>query len=467
MNRKNLSIRRRSISTVTTVVIVVIVIIVAAAGGVLYLSTLTKTSGTTTTSSSTLSTIQIVFGATLSMSGQFQPFGTEQNWTLYQAVSDINSYGGIPLKNGTHAMVKLIVLNDGSDASTASSNLNTLVSTDHAIVILGELGGVQDATAQTFATSNQIPYIGPVYISQFKSCTSGCSSNWIFAPFENETNEAHVFLNWFNKISPPPGTIAFFGEGDPAAAANNQAGEAYAQHLGYTVCTCSDTSFTTGSTSEMNTFISTAKSDGVVAVYGLPNPPDAQLMATTAKADNFAPKAWLLTRGTAVGAFTVTAAGGVGNDSQGFMSAFPWQPLVPYNGTLLGHSVSNSKLVSEYMAYWHIPPTLEGVYYTEALVAADAIENANNLTNVAIRQALVSGTFQTPMGTVNFTPGGQWVQSDADILLMQWQPVATSTGVIQELQTLEPSSINTTSFVYYPFTWPTSNEVKLACPANC
>jgi ABC-type branched-subunit amino acid transport system substrate-binding protein len=463
MYRKGLSITRRSISTVIAVVIVVVIIIVAVAGGVLYLSSLTKTSNNTTSSGST---IQIVFGATLSMSGQFQPFGTEQNWTLYQAVSDINSYGGIPLKNGSHAMVKLIVLNDQSDASTASSNLNTLVSTDHAIVILGELGGVQDATAQTFATSNQIPYIGPVYISQFKSCSSGCPSNWIFAPFENETNEAHVFLNWFHKIN-PTGTIAFFGEGDPAAAANNQAGEAYAQKLGYTVCTCSDTSFSTGSTSEMNTFIQAAKSAGAIAVYGLPNPPDAQLMATTAKNNGYAPKAWLLTRGTAVGAFTVTAAGGVGNDSQGFMSAFPWQPLVPYNGTLIGHIVSNSKLVSEYEAYWHIPPTLEGVYYTEALVAADAIENANNLTNFAIRQALVSGTFQTPMGTVSFTPGGQWIQSDSDILLMQWQPVTTGSGVIQELQTLEPSSINTTSYVYYPFTWPTSSEVKLACPSNC
>lgn len=81
----------------------------------------------------------------------------------------------------------------------------------------------------------------------------------------------------------------------------------------------------------------------------------------------------------------------MGKDSQGFMSAFPWNPGVPYVGNLLGHNVSNSQLVQEYESYWHFPPTIEGVYYTEALVAADAIENANNLTNVAIRQVLLTG----------------------------------------------------------------------------
>ncbi|MDH2901841.1 MAG: ABC transporter substrate-binding protein, partial [archaeon] len=279
----------------------------------------------------------------------------------------------------------------------------------------------------------------------------------------------HVFLNWFKKVDPSLGSIAFFGEGDPAAAANNAAGEAYATQLGFTVDkSCSDTTFTTGSTSEMDTFISCVKAAGDVAVYGLPNPPDAQLMATTAKTYGYAPKAWLITRGTAVGAFTATSAGGVGNDSQGFMSAFPWNPGVPYVGNLIGlKNISNSQLVSEYEKAWGFPPTLEGVYYTEALVAADAIQHANNLTNVAIRQALLTGTFQTPMGTVNFSPGGQWVQSEQDILLMQWQNVVVNGATQQVLQILAPSSINTTSFVYYPFTWPTSNETKLACPTNC
>jgi branched-chain amino acid transport system substrate-binding protein len=476
-----MNVKRRSIvsiSTVLAVAIAVIVIIAAVAGGILYLSS--RTSSTTSSSTSTSgvssssssgSTIQIVFGATLSMTGSLSAFGQEQNWTLFQAVSDINSFGGIPLSNGSHAMVKLVVLDDKSDPTTASSNLAQLLSQDHAMIILGELGGVQDSTAQQFASSNKIPYIGPVYISAYKN-SSNAANNWIFAPFQNETNEAHVFLNWFHNLDPSTSshnvTIAFFGEGDPAALYNNNAGEAYARQLGYTVCSCSNLQFTPGDQTGMTNFISAAKTANAEAVYGLPLPPDAVMMANTAKSLNYTPVAWMMTRGTAVAPFAISSIGGVGNLSQGFTTSFPWDPLVPYQGNLLGHTINNSQIVSEYMAaHNNQPPTLEGVYYTEVLVAADAIQAAGNLSNTAIRQALLSGTFQTPMGTVNFTPGGQWVQSQQYILLMQWQNRnVPGVGITPTLQILEPQNINTTSYEYYPFQWyssPTNQPMK-TCP---
>ncbi len=441
-----------SISTVAAAVIVIIIVIIAAVAAVVFFYNPGTSSNVTHT---------ITFGATLSLTGNLQAFGVEQNWTLNKAVSDINALGGILLANGTHVLVKLVVLDDQSNPTVGLTNLQDLVSTYHSTVILGELGGVQDSVAQSFSSQNQIPYIGPVYISAFKTCASPCSNAWIFAPFENETNEAHIFLNWFKTEIPASSSIkiAFFGEAnDPAAQYNNQAGEAYAQQLGYTVCTCSDTTFTPLSQSEMTSFITAAKAQNVSAVYGLPLPPDAVMMLNTAKQNGFTPDAWLLTRGTAVAPFAVTSLGGLGNLSSGVMSAFPWQPAVPYTGMLLGHNESNSVLVSDYMAAFGHPPTLEGVYYTEVLVAADAIAAAGNLTNTAIRQALRTQTFQTPMGTVNFTPGGQWVQSESSILLMQWQIVSPT---VQALQILEPTSIATTHYLIYPFSYwasPTSQQ---------
>ncbi|MGI0084666.1 MAG: ABC transporter substrate-binding protein [Nitrososphaerales archaeon] len=455
---------RQSISTAGAAVVVIIVIIVAAVAAVVFLS---SPGTSTTSSSSTPRTITITFGATLSLTGNLMAFGVEQNWTLNKAVADINAFGGIPLQNGSHALVKLIVLDDQSKPTIGQSNLQTLATTDHATVILGELGGVQDSVAQSFSSANQIPYIGPVYISQFKTCAGSCSNAWIFSPFENETNEAHIFLNWFKTVVTPSSSvkISFFSEtGDPAAQANTGAGEAYATQLGYAVCTCSDTSFTPLSQSEMTAFIQGAKTSNVTAIYGLPLPPDAVMMVNTAKANGFTPKAWLMTRGTAVAPFSVIGLGGLGNLSSGVMSAFPWQPAVPYTGMLFGHNESNPVLVGDYEAVFHHPPTLEGVYYTEALVAADAIAAASNLTNVAIRQALRTGTFQTPMGVVNFTPGGQWVQSEADILLMQWQIIGGGPSAIQALQILEPTSIATTSYLIYPFTYWNSTSTQQTRP---
>ncbi|TLX97837.1 MAG: hypothetical protein E6K96_02140 [Thaumarchaeota archaeon] len=446
--------RRRGERAVSTIVAAVIVVVIIAAAAASYFFLAPTSQGIQTTTPP--KTVEIVFGATLSMTGQLQAFGQEQNWTLSYAVQSINDLGGIPLSDGTRGIVKLVVLDDKTDPSVAQSNLQTLVSQYHANVIMGELGGVQDSVAQQFASRNQIPYIGPVYTSVAKSCAD-CSNAWIFSPFHNETNEAHIFFNWFRTVDPSTPshnvTVAFFGEGDPAAQANNLGGEAYARTLGYAVCTCSDLTFTPGSTSEMTSFISAAKSAGAEAIYGLPIPPDAVLMVNTAHQLNYAPKAWLLTRGTAVAPFAIPALGGAGNLSVGVMSAFPWQPSVPYVGKLLGKNVSNSEIVGKYEAKWQHPPTLEGVYFTEALIAADAIQKAGSVNSVAIRGALLSTTFQTPMGDVSFTSGGQWIQSGKFMLMMQWQNAVINGQTLQVLQVLEPTSVATTNYILYPFSW--------------
>src|SRR2546427_755556 len=361
----------RAISAIVAAVIIVVIIAAAAASYFLLAPTSQGNQATTPPK-----TVEVVFGATLSMTGQLQAFGQEQNWTLSYAVQSINDLGGIPLSDGTRGIVKLVVLDDKTDPSIAQSNLQTLVSQYHAQVIMGELGGVQDSVAQQFASRNQIPYIGPVYSSVAKTCAD-CSNAWIFSPFHNETNEAHIFFNWFRTVDPSTPshnvTVAFFGEGDPAAQANNLGGEAYARTLGYTVCTCSDLTFTPGSTSEMTSFISAAKSGGAEAIYGLPLPPDAVLMVNTAHQLDYAPKAWLLTRGTAVAPFAIPALGGAGNLSVGGMSAFPWQPSVPYAGKLM--------------------------------------------------------------------------------LMMQWQNAVINGQKLQVLQVLEPTSVATTNYILYPFSW--------------
>ena len=443
----------RSITGTTAAAVVIVLIVIAAVAGYFFLYVPGSATPTSTTQTKP---ITIVFGATLSMTGQLQAFGQEQNWTLSSAIDVINSFGGIPLANGSHALVKLVVLDDKTDASIAQTNLQTLVSQYNSAIILGELGGVQDGTAQQFASRNQIPYIGPVYNSAVKTC-SDCSNSWIFSPFHNETNEANVFLNWFHSVDPSTSshnvTIAFFGEGDPAAQANNQAGEAYAKSLGYTVCSCSDLTFTPVSSSEMSSFISSAKSAGAEAVYGLPLPPDAVLMIETAHQLNYSPKAWLLTRGTAVAPFAIPALGGAGNLTVGVMSAFPWQPQVPYSGNLLGHTINNSGIVANYEAAFHHPPTLDGVYFSEVIVAADAIAKAGTLDRAAIRQALRTTTFETPMGEMNFSPGGQWIQSGKYMLMMQWQNLAVGGTTIQALQILEPTNVATTNYIIYPFSW--------------
>jgi branched-chain amino acid transport system substrate-binding protein len=451
----------RSISKIATVAVVVIIIVIAVVG-VYLVSMKPKSTGT-----SSASTVNVVFGASLSLTGPAQPFGIEDNWTLSTAVNYINSLGGIPLKNGSVAKIQLVVLNDQSSDSISLNNYQTLISTYHANVLMGQLGTIDDLVASNFATQHQIPIIGPFYLSAAKTCANAdCSNAWTFGTFHNETNEAHVFLNWFKTEDPPssshPVTIAFFEETDDSAQANYKAGAAYAQQLGYTVCSCSDTSFTAGSASEMQTFLSAAKAAGADAVFGLPTPSDAVLMINTAKQIGYQPKAWLLTRGTAVAPFALPNLGGLGNLTSGVLSAFPWEPSLPYQANLFGHIINNSQIVQEYEASQGHPPLLEGVYYSGVVVAADAISQADNLSNVAIRQAIRTHTYQTFMGPMSFSEGGQWIQSDQYMLLMQWQIVPFNGGTIPALQILEPTNVANTNYLIYPFTF--QNQQKVPWP---
>jgi branched-chain amino acid transport system substrate-binding protein len=409
----------------------------------------------------------VVFGASLSLTGGAQAFGVEDNWTLNQAVNFINNRGGIPLKDGNHAMVKLVVLDDQSSDTISLTNLNTLLSTYHANVLMGQLGVVDDKVAANFATTHQVPIIGPYYLGTAKTCpTSDCSTAWTFGTFHNETNEAHVFLNWFKTVDPPSTshkvTIAFFEEADDSAQANYQAGLAYAQQLGFTVCTCSDTNFQIGSNTEMQTFLGAAKSAGADAVFGLPIPSDGVLMINTAKQIGYEPKAWLLTRGTAVAPFALPSLGGLGNLTSGVLSAFPWEPNLPYNASILGTTLSNANISAQYEAVFHHPPLLEGVYWTGVGVAANAISQAANLSNVAIRAALRTNTYQTFMGQMSFSLGGQWIQSDQYMLLMQWQIIPFGNSTLPVLQILVPTNVASTNYLIYPFTF--SNQKKVSWP---
>jgi len=467
MNRNLFGRKTKSISTTIAVVIVVVILIVAAAGA--YLAFGGKSSSSSSTSTSvTGPPITIVFGASLSLTGPAQPFGLEDNWTLHQAINYVNSLGGIPLQNGSRAMINLIVLNDQSSDTTSLSNYQTLISTDHAVVLMGQLGTIDDIIAGNFASQHSVPIIGPYYLSAAKTCSDPtCNSAWTFGTFHNETNEAHVFLNWFKTVDPSTSshnvTIAFFEEGDDSAQANYVAGKVYAQQLGYTICTCSDTSFSSGSSSEMSTFISAAKTAGADAVFGLPSPGDAALMIQTAKQVGYQPKAWLLTRGTAVAPFAVPQIGGIGTLASGVLSAFPWAPGLPYTANILGNSLSNPTIVSQYVQANHGQlPTLEGVYYSGVAVAVDAISQAANLSNVAIRQALRTHTYQTFMGPMSFSAGGQWVQSDQYMLLQQWQLVQVNGTAVPELKILEPTNVNTTNYIIYPFTF--ANQAQVPWP---
>jgi branched-chain amino acid transport system substrate-binding protein len=78
----------------------------------------------------------IVIGATLPLSGALQGFGSFQKWGYEHAVAEINAAGGIAI-DGVQRKVRLIIRDDKTDANVAASNIDTLISADQAVALLG------------------------------------------------------------------------------------------------------------------------------------------------------------------------------------------------------------------------------------------------------------------------------------------------------------------------------------------
>ncbi len=83
-----------------------------------------------------VSKTEIVLGAVLDLSGPMSAYGRQTRQGMLMRVFDINREGGV---NGR--MLRLVVADSGSDASTAAAVAKTLVEHDQVFAMLGTLGG--------------------------------------------------------------------------------------------------------------------------------------------------------------------------------------------------------------------------------------------------------------------------------------------------------------------------------------
>ena len=77
-----------------------------------------------------------MIGATLSLTGSLGVLGPPLEAGYEQEIADVNAAGGIAI-GGTKEKLKLVVLDNGSDPDTASSQARELVLQDHAVALLG------------------------------------------------------------------------------------------------------------------------------------------------------------------------------------------------------------------------------------------------------------------------------------------------------------------------------------------
>ena len=100
----------------------------------------------------------IVIGASIPMSGPLAGFGSYERWGYQRAVDDLNRAGGIAI-GGTKRHVKLILRDDKTDPNATASNVETLISRDKAIAILGSCTPALVNAGALVADRHKTPFV--------------------------------------------------------------------------------------------------------------------------------------------------------------------------------------------------------------------------------------------------------------------------------------------------------------------
>ena len=101
---------------------------------------------------------EVVIGASLPLSGALASFGSFQRWGYERAVAEANKSGGITIR-GKRQSLKLVVRDDKTDANVSASNIETLISRDHAVALLGSCTPALVNAGALVAERHRVPMV--------------------------------------------------------------------------------------------------------------------------------------------------------------------------------------------------------------------------------------------------------------------------------------------------------------------
>lgn len=140
--------RSALLTTGAVLVLVLLTLATACSGG--------NGSGGGTASSSPASAI--VVGADASLSGPLAGFGAYEKWAFDTVIADVNAKGGVTV-DGVQHKVTGVLLDDKSDPIIAGSNIDTLVTKNKAVALLGPVASAVSNAASLAAERQGVPYV--------------------------------------------------------------------------------------------------------------------------------------------------------------------------------------------------------------------------------------------------------------------------------------------------------------------
>lgn len=349
----------------------------------------------------------ITLGASLSLTGALGSFGVDQRAGYQQAIADINAAGGVKIGSTSH-QVKLVVLNNQSDPTTASQQIRDLVLKDGVQALLGAGTPPITVPQALVAESLKVPYLTtntPVGAFAAGSKT-GYKYSWDM--FFSEPEQASDIIAAVDRFSTNH-KIALFTDNEPDGVVERPLYKKAAAAAGDKVV--GDFSFPVGTT-DFTSFITTAKAKGAQIVVGQMDPPDAVTLFKQMKSLGYAPKIGIVAKA----ADFISWVNALGNISEGSLLEAVWMPSWNYPGTAhieatLGKKFDNLGDLGTATAA-----------YSVVKVMINAFQRAGSTDAAKVNTALAATNLITPYGHVQFAANHT---STMRFAVAQWQGTKT------------------------------------------
>jgi branched-chain amino acid transport system substrate-binding protein len=371
--------------------------IAAGAGALLLAACQPKTTDTTAGGG------DIVIGATLPLSGALQSFGSFQKWGYEHAVAEINAAGGIGI-DGALRKVRLVIRDDRTDANVASANIDTLVSADRAVALLGSCTPPLVIAASLAAERNATPIVsGCAPLVSFRAAKQW---TWAWDLFFDDPDLAEAPFRTLTdlKVVTNKRVAILHDNSADGAVVGGRLWPEFAAQYGYEVVARAEFPV---DTTDFSASVQLARKSGADILLVDTVTPQMVSIRKQMAAAGYTPKVLVMEKGAEPAQF----AEAVGDLADGVIVGGYWDPSFPFPGAAeLGaaFTAETGRSVSQHIAD----------SYTAARVLLDAIVAAGSLDRQKINAAIAATDRLYPVGPVKF---GENHAAALQIAELQWQ----------------------------------------------
>ena len=318
-------------------------------------------------------------------------------------MAEVNAGGGLRI-DGTMRRVRLIIRDDRTDANVTAANIDTLVSSDHAMALLGSCTPPLVIAASLAAERNATPMVsGCAPLMSFRAAKRW---QWAWDLFFNEPELAEApFKAWKDlNIASNRRIVILHDNGADGSVVGGQLWPALAARYGYTVV--ANLEFPTDTT-DFNASVQQARGSGAdILMVDAVTPQMVSIRRQLASA-GYTPKLLVMEKGAEPTQF----AEAVGPLADGVMVGGYWDASFSYAGA--------AELAAAFRSERHASVSQHiADSYTAARVLLDALARAGGADKSKLNAAIAATDRVYPVGPVKFSADHTAALSIAEL---QWQ----------------------------------------------